>query len=321
MRLDAQSPFVWRQINEKIKQQLGCDSRVFLYRGLHQAVFETCLGLHLRFGHKRKIVAEAGFGDHLSQTEIELAKLGVRFKDRFDEDIAKEEKGCLAYIHDLDDALTAELYDHIETLKSIAATKIYRIHLAHHLFHIRKSFVQSLSEFDIIIVALSSDYSLVFTGEKVVLPRLTVGQLPWNFETDWPPVLQALETQEKLFQSEITKFETDLPTGVQPWFTEQPARRIHDRAVVILKDHDGAALLDLLNQALGIETCPLGHSNPIEAASLCRWNNDSWFQQAEKVGRSRQDMQGLMMIDGSIINAEFTETFKACFEKLKELSQ
>ena len=320
MRLDAQSPLIWRQINQIIKEKLGTQSNVLLYRGMHQAIFETCLGLNLRFGHKRKIVSETGFGDHLSHVEIELAKQGVRLKDQFEEDMAKEEKACLAYIHDLDDALTAELYDHIETLKALAPTKVYKIHLAHHLFHVRKSFVKSLTDFDIIIASLNQDYALVFTGEKIVLPTLTVAQLPWSLNGDAKPVLELIDNEQETFQPEITKFETSLPAGVVPWFTDQPARRIYDRAVVILQDHDGAAMMELLNKELAVDQCGLGNHNRVESPSLCRWQNDSWFKQAEKFGRTKEEMQGTLMIDGSLVNPEFSKTFASCLERLKLLS-
>lgn len=320
MRLNAQSPLVWRQINSVIKERLGTQSNVYLYRGMHQAIFETLLGLQMRFSHKRKLVVQSGFGDHLSQAEIEMAKLGVRFKEELDEDLAKEEKSCLAYVHDFDDALTGEIYDHIESLKKVSSTKIHRIHLAHHLFHVKKSFVKSLTEFDIIIASLSRDYALVFTGEKVVLPTLIVSQLPWSIEGDCLPVVQMIEKQENLFQPEIMQFEMALPEGVRRWFTAQPARRIYDRSVVILDGHDGEAMMSLLNEALGFQDAGLGMANKIEAPSLCRWQNETWFQQAEKMGRTVEELQGTVIIDGSIINTAFSQVFKSCLGKLRELS-
>lgn len=320
MRFNAISPFVWREINQAIKDKLGVSSQVYTYRGMHHALFEICLGLQMRFGHKRKMVVQSGLGDHLAQTELELAKLGVRFKSFFEEDIQKEEKSCLAYIHDLDDALTGELYDHIETLKQIASTKIYRVHLAHHLFHIRKMFVKSLSEYDIIIVSLNQDYALVFTGEKITLPVLTVGQLAWSMERDGQVILDLIDKDVKLRQSEVVNFETALPAGIKPWFVEQPAKRIYDRSVVVFERHDGSAMMQLLEQTMQLEKQALGAHQSFEAASLCRWQNDSWFNQAETLAHTKNDLRGMLSIDAELLNPQFNQIFMTCFEALNKLS-
>lgn len=320
MRLDAQPPYIWRQINQVIKEKLGGSNQVFLYRGMHHAIFETLMGLHLRFTHKRKLVTEIGLGDHLSHSEVELAKLGVRFKTEFETDMAKEEKACLAYIHDLDDALTGELYNHIETLKKVAGGKIYRIHLAHHLFQVKKSFVKNLSEYDIIIVSLSRDYALVLCGEKVSFPLLSAPQLPWSIESDARAVVQLMDKQVKLFQPEISQFESALPSKVRPWFRKQSARRIYDRAVVTLEGYDGAAMMSLLNQALKVESSPLGGDNAIETLSQCRWQNEVWYQQAERFDKTPEQIQGTIIISGALVNTALSQVFKECLQKLDKLS-
>ncbi len=321
MRLDAQPPFVWRQINQFVKDKLGSPNNVYVYRGMHHALFETLVGLHLRFSHKRKIVKETGFGDHLTHVELELAKMGVRFKDEFETDMAKEEKATLAYVHDLDDALTGELYNHIETLKSVQDKKIYRIHLAHHLFGVNKTFVKNLSEYDIIIVSLDQNYALVFAGEKVTLPILTVSQLPWSIENDLVHVVKCLDSKTDVFQPEITQFEASLPSSAKPWFRDKNARRIYDRSVVFLPEHDGAAMMDLLKKTLSVEATPLGGDNKFETPSLCRWQNETWFSQAEKLGLPREQLQGTVIIDGCVVSTAFAQVFKDCLLQLEKLSQ
>ncbi len=321
MRLDAHPPFIWRQMNQFIKDKLGSPNNVYLYRGLHHALFETLLGLHLRFTHKRKVVQNIGFGDHLTHVELELAKLGVRCKDTFDKEMAKEEKAVLAYVHDLDDAITGELYNNIETLKQLQNHKIYRIHLAHHLFSLNKGFVKNLSEFDIIIASVNKNYALVFTGDKVTLPILTVSQLPWSIETDLVKVAKALEKKTDLFQPEIAQFESTLPGGVRPWFRERNARRIYDRSVIVLQDHDGAAMMELLKKTLSVDKTPLGDDNKFETTSLCRWQNQTWFDQAEKKGLPPEQMQGTLILDGQVVNTAFSQVFKDCLSKLESLSR
>lgn len=320
MRVDAQKPIEWRQINQKIQEKLNCNSKVYVYRGIHQALFETCLGLHLRFSHKRKVVAELGFGDHLKKTEVELAKLGVRLRNQFEEGIEKEEQSTLAYIHDLDDSLSAELYDHIETLKGVAPTKMYRIHIAHHLFHIKKTFIQKLTDYDIMVCALNEEYALVFTGEKIVLPTLTVGQLAWNLKRDVANVIELISSDAPTNQSAIQEFEQSLPDGVKPWFDQETAKRIYDRSVVILDGHDGSAMVELLSEELGLKIGEPGAKNALESVSYCRWQNESWFEQAPFYSRTENDLRGMLIIDGQIIDGQFKEAFSKCLQKLKELS-
>lgn len=319
MRMSTQSPFEWQELNQSLKEVLSTEANVFVYRGLHQALFETCFGLHLRFSNKKRVIAETGFGDHLKKLEVELSKRGVRVKSEFSADMSSEEKETLVYLHDLDDAITAEVYDHIQTLKQLTETKIYRIHVAHHLFHIKKSFIQKLSEFDIMVCALSPEYALVFTGEKVVLPQLTVAQLAWNKKVDGDNIKDLIVSNHSLYPKEVQAFESSLPEGVEPWF-DQNASRIFDRAAVVCKNHDASAIRELLLEEMQIENNYPGQHGPIETASYCRWQNEVWFEQAESKQRSKNDMRGLLLIDGAIINDEFTQKFLACYQKIGELS-
>jgi hypothetical protein len=319
MRIDAQTPYEWQKINKALQEKLGCDSKVFLYRGLHQAIFETCLGLHLKFSHKRKLVAELGLSDHLKRTEIELSRLGVRLKNELDSDLEQEEKSILAYIHDLDDSLSGELYNHIDNLKKLVQTKIYRIHVAHHLFHYKKSFIKKLSDYDIMICSLDENYALVVTGDKINLPILTVGQLAWSFKSDFPKVEKIIDSEPCLFKDEILDFEGDLPADVNPWFDET-SNRIYDRSVIILKNHDSAALMELLSKELGLTINPPGFVNKIESASYCRWENDSWFNQASFFSRTPEDLRGMLIVAGELINSDFKKAFKKSLDQLINLS-
>jgi len=112
-----------------------------------------------------------------------------------------------------------------------------------------------------------------------------------------------------------------LPPGVKPWFSDKSAKRIFDRSVVSLENHDGAAMMSLLNHAMEVEKSPLGGDNQFETTSLCRWQNESWFRQAEARGMTREQVQGTVIIDGRLMNAAFAQVFKECLEKLKALSK
>ena len=319
MRFDARMGHSWNHVNQAMRREVGCSSKVMAFRGTHQALFEICLGLHLKYSHKRKIVANTGFGDHIRNTEVELAKLGVRFKDRFEEDMDKEAKACLAYIQDLDDSITGELYNNIPTLKKLVNSKMIRIHVAHHLFHFKKSFVMNLTEFDICICALNEQYALAFCGDKVTLPQLAVSEMKWG-DAEIEEMTRILNESPLEDKSRVQDFESQLPEGVVPWFTSD-CSRIFDRALIILKEQDGSAFIDLLAEKFDRSSISPGELGAFESTSYCRWKNKIWFDQAEKLGRDPNDFRGLVGIASEALNENFQQTFNDTLIELNKLSQ
>lgn len=320
MRINAQASFQWQEINKRIQGELNCQSRVFLYQSFNQAVFEVLLGLHFRYPQKKKIVTDLGFADHTKTAEVELARLGVRLKDKFNEDIQSEESEVLAYVHDMDDAITAELYNHLETLKKLAGIKVMRVHLAHHLLQERQSFINKLSDYDIVIAALDYDLALVFTGEKVSFPFLGVATQPWDAQRDWPDLLKRLRPLCPTYEKAIERFESSLPEGVRPFFTDRERQRLYDRSLVILEDFEGSALVDLLQEKLKLPASHPSEHSSLESVSYSRWQNQSWFDQAKKMNKTENEMRGLVLIHGSLLNEEFQKTFLQCLKELKILS-
>lgn len=314
--MDGQTSLVWREINKKIQEQLGSEQKAFVFRGVHAALFEICLGLHLRSSHKRKIMCEAGYGDHLRHTEIELAKLGVRLKSTFEESVEQDEKATLAYIHDIDDALTAERYDHTASLKRIEATKIPRVHIAHHLFAFDKKIPSSVLDYDILVCGLSENYALVIAGEKVTVPTFMTSQWAWDPVVDAEALIKLASETKKETQQEILAFESNLPSGVEPWFQDGKSKRLFDRAAIVLKGRDSFAMQELIYKEWSKPMPPAGSHVLVESASYCRWANEVWFEQAERNQRSREDIQGLLFIDGSILTPEFKAVFSRCLQKL-----
>lgn len=315
MRLNARSPYLWRRINQSLQEKIETQANVFLFQSMHQAIFECLLGLHLRFSHKKKLVVQSGLGDHLEHSQVELAKVGVRFKEEWDEDLDKEEKACLAYVHDLDDALTGEIYDNLEVLRQLAQRKIYRIHIAHHLLNVTQSFTKKLTDYDIVIASVDHNRTLVFTGDKVILPILATSEWAWSQSDAEAQVVQTLSSATKMFPEEIKAFEAQLPEGVQPWFNEGISR-LYDRSVIYLQGYDGEAMRQLLLRELGSDV----DSSYVESLSLCRWENEFWFKQAQERGLSIEQMQGSLILDARLLNEDFLNLFNRCFEQLKELS-
>ena len=60
MRIDGNQPYAWDEVNGLAQRALGLENTVQVFRGTSHALFEICLGLHLKFSHKRKIVAQFG---------------------------------------------------------------------------------------------------------------------------------------------------------------------------------------------------------------------------------------------------------------------
>jgi hypothetical protein len=322
MRINGQAHFQWQEINKRIRAELGCQSKVFVFASFHQALFEVCMGLHLRFPHKKKIVAEMGLGDHFRFTEVELARHGVRTRPQLDlAAIDEEQKQILAYVHDMDDALTAEMYDHLDNLKAIAATKIVRVHLAHHLMQERSSFVNKLSDLDIVIAALDYNLALVFTGEKLSFPLLGTSQMSWCKDRDMDSILKRLRPPCPTFEKSILSFESQLPEGVEPWFPDPKHKRLFDRSLIYLPDHDGSAMVDLLLENLNLSSATPGEHCLLESASYARWQNEQWFERVEEQGRDWNQLRGMVMIHGSLLTKDFAEVFKKSLSQLKELSQ
>jgi len=320
MRINAQASFQWQEINKKIQDELNCESRVFLYKSFNQAVFEVLLGLHFRYPQKKRIVTDLGFGDHTKAAEVELARLGVRLRTEFADDFQSEEREVLAYVHDMDDPITAELYNHLDTLKKLSGSKIMRMHLAHHLLQERQSFVNKLSDFDIVVAALDYNLALVFAGEKISFPILGVASQSWDLKRDWPDLLKRLRPPCPTYEKAIQGFESALPEGVQPFFTNPLSQRLYDRSLIILEDFDGSALVDLLQEKLKFPANRPGEHSFLESVSYSRWQNQSWFDQAERMNKSVNDMRGLVLIHGSLLNEEFQKTFLQCLKELEKLS-
>ncbi len=317
MRINSEPAYIWRKLNESVQNLLGCESKVYIYPNSKTALLDISMGLHLRLGHKKKMIVQLGLGDHGKSVEFELSRLGVRFKKNLEDDLPQEEKQVLAYVHDLDDAVTAQLFDNIEILKILAPTRIYKIHLAHHLFRFNKNFVQKLSDLDVIVANLSEDYTLVFTGEKSVVQPMMAENLGWNLDLDLQKITQELQKVEPTYQEAILHFENNLPAGITPWFTNG-THRLYDRSAIVVNEGDGSAFIELLSQSLNIPIKAAGSSQLLEATSPCRWSHS--FNTPPTSTSEIEKLRGLVIIHGSLINEGFLKAIEKTLTQLIQLS-
>ena len=316
MRISSRVPYAWDQINSVASQLVDFDGSVKVYRGLPHALFEVCMGLHLRFTHKRKIVAQLGWGDHMHTTMLELAKLGVRVKDSFDEDMKKEEKAVLAYVFDRDDALTAELYDR-PILQSMGESRIFKVHIYHHQYFYDHSFLKNIGEYDIAICSLTNDYALVFAGAKANLPNLSANEIGWgSLQRERLTTFMNRKGVQK--KDEILAFEKSLPEACTQWFDHD--RRLFDRAVVTFTGVDGSAFVDIFCQQNGFPILDPGEFVSLESASYCRWNNKHWFDQCEQRGRTLDQLRGFVSFSAGLVDADLPKKVQKTLEEIESLS-
>lgn len=324
MRLNARIPHLWFQLNEQLQKSLGSPTRLLVYRNFNQAVFETLLGLHLRFPSKKKWLSQLGFGDHTRAVQMELAKFGARMESLDPNQVLKDgsldERSLLAFVHDLDDSLTGELYDHIENLQVISKTRVPRIHLAHHLYLERPSFINRLSDVDIVIAGVDESLAMVFLSEKMSYPLLGAQVMNWHLEQDLVDFTKRAKRGFPTFEDRILKFEAQLPSGLSPWFKGHQQQRLFDRSLISVEHHDGLAFIEMLSEMLEIPLGQPGENCLLETASFSRWRNPVWLEQAERLGRTPEDLRGLVMIHGSLINGDLTQKMMEALKELKQLS-
>ena len=306
----------WYQLNQWVQTQLSSPHSVCVFPGIHHALMELCLSMHLRFTHRRKLVVNMGFGDHLKGAELELARLGVRFKDSFDEDLKKEEKSCLAFIYDEDDLVTSEILQNEQAVDKIRSTKILRVRINHNGFRSGSLDLEALDDNEILVASLSPDYAIVVGGSKAPTPNLTVASLPWGDHRHQENLSKIFSTTRTEYHQAVSELEAQLPEEIVPWFTRDGSKRRFDRSVFVLKHHDGSAFRSLFLR----DQDGTSKNSFVETTSQGRWDSDICFRQAESKDRSLEELRGLVVIDGSQISSETLPKIKEILAELNTLS-
>ena len=321
MRVSAKHSHDWHEINNRVQEELVCKIPVKVSPGLHQALFQVGLSLSLLFPKKKKIVSQMGFGKHLSQLELWFARQGVSFKDVWTEEPLEGAKDTLAYIHDVDDALTAQMYNHLEVLRWInsSSTPIVCVHVVHHLFHFQRNFVNSLQDWDILVASISPNCALIFLGKALENLDLSLIFFPWSLSKDGDLILKVLRENRVQDKKRVLDFESSLPKDIHPWF-ESDSSRIYDRSVVCLENMDAFSFMELWSEKKETPLSSPGFSSLFEVASPYRWNHEDWLALPKGSTRSLKDVQELLCIDLQVLEEEFMESFHQIIMEVKSLS-
>ena len=182
-------------------------------------------------------------------------------------------------------------------------------------------------------------------GKNCQLTPLSASVFPWK-SNDQLDFLKALldsgtsVSQEVLEEAGIGKltpsespqspqavksFEAQLPSDQwKLWFDAADDNRRFDRAVAILKSHDGEAFVQLFYEKFESEfgSIPqLGDKTLLETLSFSRWSNPIWLGKAEGWGRTPEDLRGMVSFSLEFINnPENLRRMKPVLTELKELS-
>jgi|GEM_PF-2184389 len=322
MRINGQVPYGWDHLNQVARESLGVPHAVQVFKSTPHALFDICLGLHLKFSHKRKVISQLGQGSHLHNLQIEMAKLGVRFKKEFEVspegDIDKDVKATLAYVCDRDDALTAEVFDRSKELAALAEKSIFRIHIFHHSYQVRPEILSEIGPYDIFVISINADMTVAVMGDKCLLPAFSANSLRWDLPEK--ELRTALSFRRKEDLRKVIDFESNGIAEAEAWFPPDFEDRLFDRAVVTFPEFDGAAVVELFHQMHGLTWNPAGQRNLLETTSFSRWKNKLWLDQAQDFGRSPEDIRGTVSISLAALTDGFQKHLQETVNELKTLS-
>jgi len=321
MAISGQLLYQWEKLNSSIQEKLKLsETSALVFHSPSHALYECLMSLHLKFSHKRKIVAFLGQGDHGKMAQMEIAKLGVRFKDQFEDDLEKEKKMVLCTLSDGDNALTGEIFDSPDFLEKQKNMDLFMIKIFHHMW---PKHLENIQEKEIRILRLSRNHTIALLGSKVSLNGLGASTLNWNCQ-DYAAIEEALNQRPKEDKKTIQDFETQFSQDNhwEKWFSDNTGRYF-DRCFLKLKGLDGGAFISLFNEQQGSSELPLGSSQTLESLSFSRWQNQNWLDQGEQFGCTAQDIKESVIIPLSLIesDAELLPKMKEVALKLKELSQ
>lgn len=324
MAVSGQHPHSWDRLNKELQKALAVENPVMLFHTPAQALLESLLYLQLTFSHKKKILSALGPGGHGVRAQMELARLGVRFKKESGEDPASEKKSLLATLWDGDNALTGEKYSTPEFLNTFGGDDVYTISLFHHQW---PQHLGAVDEKEIRLLRLNENYTVALLGSKVSWKGFVSPTLHWGC-ADEVALQQCLKEPPREDKEKVIAFEKglcahpDFSQSWRPWFQEGSDQRYFDRASFLIKGHDGGAFVDLFHEKFQIPKRPLGASGVLESLSFSRWQNSFWLEQSKDWGRSPENLKASVFVPLELIEKEsdLLDKMGTVFRELKKLS-
>lgn len=300
--IDLRKPYQWEDTNDQLKEQLKTPYQVRFYQSLQQALLETVMGFQNLYSHKRQFASHIGLGTHADEAMLFLSRQGIKNLETSSE-LANDEKKTIVHLLDLDDAITAEVYQH----KYQFDEKLFRISISHHL-HLFSKMSPTVKDTEVLIWALPEG-AIAFHGKRCVsLPTIlaptlrcvALPSMPLQMKTENKPWVQQTEAQSIAGSQCLKGLSTE---------------RIYDRAIIAWTDVEAEALRQTLIADHAIA------EKQIEALSLSRWNELKLIAQFEKRGWSPDHFRGTLILSSDLSeDKNLPKKIEAAVTKLRSQS-
>jgi hypothetical protein len=300
--IDLRKPYQWEETNDQLKQQLKTPYQVRFYQSLQQALLETVMGFQNLYSHKRQFASYVGLGTHAEEAMLFLSRQGIKNLEIANE-LSNDEKKTIVHLLDLDDAITAEIYQNHYQIDE----KLFRISVSHHL-HLFTKTPPTVKDTEVLIWSLPEG-AIAFHGKRCVsLPTIlaptlqctAIPSLPLQMKSENKTWVQQIEAQSIAGSKSLTGLSKE---------------RIYDRAFIAWADIEGEALRQTL---ITDHAIPEKH---IEALSLSRWNELKLIAQCEKRGWFPEIFRGTLILSSDLsADKSLAKKIETAASKLRSIS-
>ncbi len=297
---------------------------VKVYRGLHHALTEVCIGLTQQFPHKKKAFYLEALSPFISRPMKQLSINGyqviskpkelLKDSESFTNSLGKEDLFCL---YSDDDPLLGVCHD-VERLEGLLGEKkVFSLRISHNRF-LSAGFEKSPGPMHVQILQLSRQYCVVISGLRARVPDLISGGLTWT-EEDLTAIVSGFNKKLQEDEAAVKHFEAHLPEGARTLIPES-AQRLYDRSVFYWSDMDGHAFIHYLNQMSSSKPLfPPGESPLMEACSRSRWGEIKYFDWLMSSGVKPEALRGLVVLDASQVKESQLSLIQATREQVLAL--
>jgi hypothetical protein len=297
--IDLRKPYQWEETNDQLKERLQSPYQVRFYQTTQQALLETVIGFQNLYSHKRQFASHIGMGTHADEAMLFLSRQGIKNLE-LTNDLSNDEKKTIVHLLDLDDAITAEVYQEKYHLDD----KLFRISVSHHL-HFFKNSQPVVKDTEVLIWSLPEG-AIAFHGKRCVsVPTLHAPTLQC---TPLPSLPSSAKTENKAW---VQQLESKSISGSQA-LKGLSNSRIYDRAILTWTDIEGEALRQTL-----IEDHTIAPDH-LEALSLSRWNELKLIAQFEKRSWSPEQFRGTLILSAALSeDKNLTQKLETTIKKIR----
>ncbi len=318
MPIDVARPELWEDLNDLLKSHLSVPEKVFLraYRGLAHAVFEVAQGSSHFMAHKKSIAAITG------QTPVFETLLPYYYKEAYQVQVATRDKvtktsewvdslnkDTLFVILTEDHPVTGEIYPEVDELDRLLNEKryfVFRISHANHFF----SGVE-IRPYTVRLCSYGAEHALAFCGERFRSPALMAQALSWDAE-EFITHVQCYRKQQVQNCAAVEKFEQALP--IEQRYFQAPVERLYDRAVCVLPDANGEAVVSRLH---GKKPFAEGQ---VMTTNLCYWRSQKTFKGWWNPAPTPEQLRGMIVISAQLLeDKDFANQFVSAYEEIQQL--